>query len=637
MEGRDSALAEAQERFELLFSNSVDGVFFMTLDEPVRWGPDADRDGISEYAFHHLRVTQANVALCEQLRTPREKLIGSCPVDRWQLDKSLWRARLCELYDRGRINYRGRSPRADGSWYDVEGISICIYDNEGRITGHFGLQRDVTGERQTQEVLELAMAAAEIGVWDYDLVGQTIVFDDAWLKRLGYPEWIGQKVGAYTWAEKTHPSDVADTVRAFMDHVSGKMPSYRIEHRIQTANGEYIWLMSSGRIADRDRNGVPLRFIGTSVDITERKQLQERVTLSERMASIGTLAAGVAHEINNPLTYIVLNLTLLDRQLASGQVDIAKLRNMVAQARYGTDRVSAFVRDLQALTRVREERITLVDPISVLERCLEIADHQIRHRAHVIRDLAPVPPVRGSEDRLVQLFLNLVINAAQAIPDGAADRHTIKVSTQVTPDDLIRIDIADSGSGIPQETLARIFDPFFTTKPVGEGTGLGLAICRTIVNSLAGEISVDSKVGVGTTFTVLLPIGTAATEVVTEVTGPRATKSLKILVVDDEPLIGQVIKQVLAGHDVTAETSARAALQRISRGEPFDRIFCDLMMPELSGMDFYQQLPEALRGRVVFLSGGVFTDRARDFLERVPNRRLAKPFDTQALSAALAD
>jgi CheY-like chemotaxis protein len=233
--------------------------------------------------------------------------------------------------------------------------------------------------------------------------------------------------------------------------------------------------------------------------------------------------------------------------------------------------------------------------------------------------------------------LNLVIKAAQAIPDGAADRHTIRVRSQLVGADKIRIDISDSGAGIPPETVSRIFDPFFTTKPVGEGTGLGLAICRTIVSSLGGEISVDSKLGVGTTFTVVLPVGTAVTEPAAKVTSPRATKSMRILVVDDEPLIGQVIKQVLAGHTVTTETSAQSALARITSGEDFDRIFCDLMMPELSGMDFYQQLPAAVREKVVFLSGGVFTDRARDFLETVPNRRLDKPFDTQALSAALAD
>jgi PAS domain S-box-containing protein len=631
------ALADAQARFELLFEHSVDGVFFMTLDEPIRWDADADQDALLFYAFNHLRVTHANPAMCKQLGMTRDELVGKAPAARWKPEeRGPWQERMRILYNQGRASYRTHAPR-DGKWYEVEGTYVCLYDDEGRITGHFGTQREIGQERAAEQRLEVALTVGEIAIWDYDLVAQTIHFDAGWLRKLGYEELVGEAVPARWWGDRTHPADFQDTVRAFTDHMTGKTPQYRIEHRVAKKSGDYLWLLSSGRVTVRDRDGKPQRFIGTSVDITERKQLQERVAVAERMASIGTLAAGVAHEINNPLTYIVLNLTLLDRQLAAGQIDVGKLRNMVSQARYGTDRVSAVVRDLQALTRVREERITLVDPVAVVERCLEIADHQIRHRAHVVRELAAVPPVRGSEDRLVQLFLNLVINAAQAIPDGAADRHTIRVRSQLVGEDRIRIDISDSGAGIAPETLSRIFDPFFTTKPVGEGTGLGLAICRTIVSSFGGEISVESTVGVGTTFTVLLPVATAVTEPAAEVISPRATKSMRILVVDDEPLIGQVIKQVLAGHTVTTEVSAQAALERITSGEDFDRIFCDLMMPELSGMDFYQQLSPAVREKVVFLSGGVFTDRARDFLDTVPNRRLDKPFDTQALSAALAD
>jgi CheY-like chemotaxis protein len=359
------------------------------------------------------------------------------------------------------------------------------------------------------------------------------------------------------------------------------------------------------------------------------------------MASIGTLAAGVAHEINNPLTYIVLNLTLLERQLANldSKLDaplLTRLRGMVSQARYGTDRVSGVVRDLQSLTRVRDDQNTLVDPIAVLERCLEISDHQVRHRARLVRELAPVPAVRGSEGRLVQLFLNLIINAAQAIPEGAADQHTIKVSTGLTPDHRVRVDISDTGAGIAPEAFGRIFDPFFTTKSIGEGSGLGLAICRSIVTSLEGEIDVESVVGQGTTFRVTLPVGTGAVAYAVP-QPPPPPAALRVLVVDDEPLIGRVVEEVLTNHHVAVETSARAALTRLQSGEKFDRILCDLMMPDMTGMELFDRLPADVQERVVFLTGGAFTDRAREFLGRVSNRRLDKPFDTDALCAVLGD
>jgi PAS domain S-box-containing protein len=637
---QDRALADVQNRFEMLFANSVDGVFFMALDEPMRWS-SADREALLDHAFAHLRVASCNPAMCAQMGATREQLIGSMPAGRWKTesDRKNWREKMAQLFDEGRAKHRLRAPRDDGSYIDVEGSYVCLYDAEGRITGYMGTQRDVSVHQQTSERLELAMLSGEIGVWDYDLVGQTLVFDALWLEKLGYDELVGQLLPVSWWLTVFHPSEVEAARAAFGEHIEGRVPLYKFEHRVRTKDGQWRWLFSTGRVSSRDRDGKALRFVGTSVDITERKALQDRVALAERMASIGTLAAGVAHEINNPLTYIVLNLTLLERQLSGlSTVDsdvLAKLRNMVSQARYGTERVTNVVRDLQSLTRVKDEPNTLVDPNAVLERCFEIADHQIRHRARLVRDLSPVPAVRGSEGRLVQMFLNLVINAAQAIPEGNADRHTIKVRSALV-DGRVRVEICDTGSGIPPEALGRIFDPFFTTKAIGEGSGLGLAICRSIVTSLGGEIEVASEVGMGTTFAVTLPVAVAIVEPATP-PAARTGTAIRVLVVDDEPLIGKVVEQVLVGYQVVSETSARAALSRLQAGETFDRILCDLMMPDMSGIELFQQLPPAVQKQVVFLSGGAFTERARDFLARVPNRRLEKPFDTEALAAALDD
>jgi PAS domain S-box-containing protein len=637
---QDRPLADVQKRFEMLFANSVDGVFFMAFDEPIRW-TGGDHAALLDYALDHMRVVSCNPAMCVQMGATREQLIGSRPGQRWKTDaeRKHWQEKVRQLFDEGRAAHRTRAPRDDGSYIDVEGTYVCLYDGDGRITGYMGTQRDISAHAQTSERLELAMLSGEIGIWDYDLVNQTLFFDANWLRKLGYDELVDQVLPVTWWTTVFHPSEAEAARAAFADHIEGKAPLYKFEHRVRTKDGHWLWLFSTGRVSSRDRDGRALRFVGTSVDITERKQLQERVALAERMASIGTLAAGVAHEINNPLTYLVLNLTLLDRQLGSlNGVDaeiLAKLRNMVSQARYGTDRVSNVVRDLQSLTRVKDDANTLVDPNAVLARCFEIADHQIRHRARLVRDLAPLPTVRGSEGRLVQLFLNLLVNAAQAIPEGNADQHAIKVRSSYV-DSRVRVEISDTGAGIPPEALGRIFDPFFTTKAIGEGSGLGLAICRSIVSSFGGDIEVDSEVGRGTTFVVTLPVGASIADVAAS-QPPKSPAKLRVLVVDDEPLIGKVVEQVLVGHHVVSETSARAALARLQAGETFDRILCDLMMPDMSGMELFNQLPELVQKQVVFLSGGAFTERARDFLARVPNRRLDKPFDTEALAAALVD
>jgi PAS domain S-box-containing protein len=629
-----------RDRFEMLFEHNLDAVFFMTLDEPFVWKDAPDQAALLDYAYEHLRVTEANHLMCAMMRTTREQLLGTTAAKRWGDSAHVWKAKMRELYDNGRMFQVMRAPVDDGTWIDIEGQYVVTTDEQGRITGHFGTQRDVTEKRKLAARLELAIEGGDVGIWDYDVATREVYYDPRWVERMGYSPSAPQVRDAMWWASLVHASDQEEARRTFLDHVAGRVPFYRCEFRMRKASGEWVWVMSSGRVTTHDTQGRPTRILGVTVDITERKVLQERLFLAERMASLGTLAAGVGHEINTPLTYIVLNLTLMERelrQLRLADPTHARLTHMLEQARYGTERVSNIVRDLQALTRVPDERIGRIDPIAVLERCLEIADHQIRHRAHAVRSFDAVPYVRGSEGRVVQLFLNLIVNAAQAIPDGHADSNTIEVRTS-TRDGNAVIEIRDTGVGIAPEVMRRIFDPFYTTKQVGEGTGLGLAICRSIVSGMCGEIQVDSVVGQGTTFRVVLPPASADAPHAAQVITPVTVGKKRVLVIDDEPMVGQLVAKVLDAHDVVAETSGRSALARLRAGDRYDVILCDVMMPEVSGMDFYAELGDidpGLRGNIVFLSGGVFTDRAQTFLDSVPNRRLAKPFDVDALTAVL--
>lgn len=484
---------KSDARFDMLFSQYMDGVFFASLDEPIDWA-HGDHEALLDYVFDHLRITAVNDEMCRQYGEPRERLIGSVPRERYSDRATLWREHMRQLYDQGQTHH---SLRALGRY--VEGVYVCTYDTQGRITGHYGTQRDVTEERHTasalvasQQRLELAIETGDIGVWDYDPVTRVIQYDRRWYLRLGYDPDTTPYTSTEWWATKMHPADYPEFARSFRAHVRGEAPFHRVEHRVLAANGEWMWFLTSGKIIARNADGRPTRFVGTSIDITERKLLQDRLAASERMASIGTLAAGVGHEINNPLTYIMLNLELLYRELQSLSPRVDRMRTMVDQTRYGTERVRSVVRDLQALTRAPEDRLTRIKPIAILERCLEIAHHQIKHRATVIRDLAAIPCVLGNEGRMVQLFLNLIVNAAQAIPEGAVERNQIRIATSTDRDGRALVEISDTGAGIPSDLVSRIFDPFFTTKAVGEGTGLGLAICRTIAIGMGGDIEVDT-------------------------------------------------------------------------------------------------------------------------------------------------
>ncbi len=399
-------------------------------------------------------------------------------------------------------------------------------------------------------------------------------------------------------------------------------------------------------------------------DITERRRLELQLQLADRMASVATLSAGVAHEINNPLAYVVGNLDYSLAHLGKVPEDLAEVRKALEDARGGAVRVGQIVRDLRTFSRAGEADRTEVDVRRALQSAVTLAQTEIRQRAQLSLELGPVPPVLGSAHRLGQLFLNLLVNAAQAIPPGNPGRNLVQATTALAPDGRVRIEITDTGAGIAPEVLPRIFDPFFTTRAIGKGTGLGLAIVHGIVTELGGEITVRSEPNGGSIFTVLLPPArraaapdaqpaAAPTPASLALTPMPATRSARdgeplpaeagsgadVLVVDDEPMVGRAITRMLVPHHrVTAVLGAAEALAALSNGH-FDAILCDLAMPDMTGMALYDKLQAeapALAARMVFLTGGAFTREAAEFLDRVPNARLEKPFSPAQLRMAVA-
>jgi CheY-like chemotaxis protein len=283
----------------------------------------------------------------------------------------------------------------------------------------------------------------------------------------------------------------------------------------------------------------------------------------------------------------------------------------------------------------------VVDIKRVLDSTARMAWNELRHRAQVVREYQEaLPLVRGPESRLGQVFLNLFVNAAQAIAEGDAESNRIRVSARREGSGFVVVEVEDSGCGIPKDALEHLFTPFYTTKPVGVGTGLGLAICQRIIQELGGRIDVESTVGRGTTFRVQLPVAENAVAQAKSSVPPPAPgqRRGKILVVDDELMIVTMIRRTLAEHDVVTTTHPREALDRVQGGESFDVIFCDLLMPQITGMEIYAQLaqhrPEYL-DRLVFMTGGAFTPAATAFLQQVRNDRVEKPFDAKKLRALI--
>jgi PAS domain S-box-containing protein len=389
-------------------------------------------------------------------------------------------------------------------------------------------------------------------------------------------------------------------------------------------------------------------------DVTERAEFQDRLLERDRMAAIGTLSAGVAHEINNPLTYLLVNLEHVLRRLraASASDDpIAELDDVAGdgmpvlvqalqQAVDGANKVRQIVRDLLTFSQGSVEQRGGVDVRGIVESATQMAWHEIRHRARLVKSLSEVPPVDANEARLGQVFLNLLVNAAQAIPEGRADQHEVRVITRTNEHGSVVVEVSDTGMGIPPENLSRIFDPFFTTKGA-TGTGLGLAISHGAIRSLGGDIKVTSVPGRGTTFQVTLPPSKSWRRAAPSSSHDLRTQvRRRVLIVDDEPLVGEAIARALSEeNDVEVVTEAKQALARVQKGAVYDIVLCDLMMPVMTGMDLYAELVRAapkLAGRLVFMTGGAFTPRARAFLENVVNPCLEKPLDTSKLRSIVA-
>jgi len=462
-------------------------------------------------------------------------------------------------------------------------------------------------------------------------------------------------------AERTYGWTAAEAIgRTDEDLFDREVDALNVARAALLANGEWQGEMQK-RTKDgreitvdvrwtlvRDDQGEAKAVLSITSDITDKRTLESQLMVSDRLASVGTLAAGVAHEINNPLAAVIANLDYIMEGLANrsdasagrGETQILEdIRGPLADAREAAQRVRFIVRDLKVFSRSpTEEANGPVDVEATMESSLGMAWNEIRHRARLIKEYDAVPPVEANEARLGQVFLNLLVNAVQALPEVQADRSEIRIRTRLDGEQVI-IEVSDTGVGIPPEIIGRIFDAFFTTKAVGAGTGLGLAISQRIVTDMRGKLTVESKLGQGTTFRVALPIARREARMLTprSVHVQGAIRRGRILVVDDEALVASIVQRVLAKeHDVVTAIVATDALAMCAAGEKFDLILCDLMMPEMTGMDLHRELllvaPDQAN-KMIFLTGGAFTASARTFLSEPPKEYIEKPFDAANLRA----
>ena len=581
------------------------------------------------------------------------------PVSAREAVIDVFRALLARRGGERSIN---RNLTKDGRVILCDWYNTALVDDTGRVMGVASIIDDITERRQTEDALKLSetrfrnlIENAPDAIAVYPTDDRRLVYaNPAFASLLGYDvpqEMLGSSIDVFIHAEDR---PILERRRARLAEARGALAPQ--EYRMLRKDGTVVYAEIVSMILEYD--GKP-NVIAFGRDLTERKLMQARLLLADRMVSVGALAAGVAHEINNPLAYVMTNLDVvasrrlpplgarlqeLGGEAATIGEEIARVIAMIDVAREGSERMRDIVRDLRTFTRgASEEKRGPVDVRRVMDASINLAWNEIRHRARLVKEYGDVVPVFATEARLGQVFLNILVNAAQALEVGDAAENVIRVRATTEPDEQVVVQVSDTGPGIPPEILDRIFDPFFTTKPVGLGTGLGLWICLGIVTSLGGQITAESRPGEGATFRVVLPSATsaeqaAAPEALAGLPSPDARR-LELLVVDDEIAIGRTLAIALADEfEVATATSGRAALA-ILGGEPrFDVVLCDLMMPDVSGMDVYERLarerPE-LAQRFVFVTGGAFTERARRFVDEVGLPVIEKPFDLTKLPALL--
>jgi PAS domain S-box-containing protein len=454
-----------------------------------------------------------------------------------------------------------------------------LYDEQGQLTHFMAIERDITQRREmeqklaeSEERLRLALDSTDEGLWDWNFTTGKVFVNARFRNMLGYSQG-DLEPSIETWRNVLcHPEDLAEAERRLRAHIDGATPLYELEQRLRQKSGEWLWVLVRAKVVAWNEQGQPLRLVGTNLDISARKrteellrrqeevlrsqrdQLEERVwqaarqleeqqvqlIQAEKMASLGQMAAGIAHEVNNPMGYITSNLNTLgdytrilvrllrlyrglEEDVGAGQPPSQELlerirtlreedqvedllldvEELIQDCKEGTHRVTEIVQGLRMFSRTDAATLQPSDLNKVMDATLKLVRHQIKYKCEVRCDYGPLPLVACHPTQVSQVFTNLLVNAAQAIDA----RGEIRITTRHEGGQVV-VRVADTGSGMTPETQARLFTPFFTTKPAGTGTGLGLSICSSIIQRHQGRIEVLSEPGKGSTFIVRLPVMT---------------------------------------------------------------------------------------------------------------------------------
>jgi len=628
----EEELRQSEKRYRLIAENATDVIW--TWDMNLRYtyvSPSVTRlrgYGVEEV----MRQTPQEVLTPASLEVATNVIEQELTLESKE-EKDLTRSRTLEL----------ELTCKDGSTVWAEVTVTFLRDEDGQPVGILGVTRNITERRQVEEALSRSeeryrtiLQDMEDAYFEVDLTGDVTFADDSTCHHLGYSgeELIGMNYRAFTAEE-----DAKTVYQTFNQVYQTGEPVKSLSLRIVRKDGA-TGFAEVAVFPLRNREGEIIGFRGVGRDITERRraeaertELQQKAQLASRLASIGEMAAGIAHEINNPLTGVVGYAQLLTAK------DIPEdIRNDLKTINDGAQRVAGIVKRLLAFARQQKPEREYLDVNEIIATTIRLRAYDSEtNNVTIATQLDPALPVTtGDGGQLQQVFLNLIINAETEMK-LAHGKGNLLIKTAAI-DNTIRISFKDDGPGIAEENLERIFDPFFTTREKGKGTGLGLSVCHGIIAEHGGATYVDSELGKGATFVVELPIVTEKNQLKPDEStaeDSRVAAKARILVVDDEPVILSFLSQVLTeeGYEVEAIDNANDALERIKH-QRYSLILLDVKMPRTSGIELYEsigKIAQSLARRVVFITGDVLGSGTMDFLSKTKARYITKPFDAERL------
>jgi len=615
----EKGLQESEEKYRRLFELGSDALFLIEVETG--------------------RIIDLNDSAIQVYGYSREEALQMKNTD-FSAEPDKTRRATLESEEQIPIRYHIRK---DGTVFPTD-ISVAHFAWRGKEVCIAAI-RDITERKQAEETLRQSeeryrtiLEDMQDNYFELDVAGNYTFVNDASCRAMGYSreEMMGMS-HRDLMLEEDAKAVYQDFNRMYRTGESIKGMSYRfIQKDGSTGFGE----LSASLL--RNHEGEVIGFRGVGRDVTERvqtererKELEQRAQLSSRLASVGEMASGIAHEINNPLTGVIGFAELLAQSK-----DIPEdMREGVEVICEGAQRVAGIVKRLLTFARQTKSQREYVSINELIGTTLALRTYELAtSNIAVTTCLDPnLPPTIADGGHLQQVFLNLIINAEREIKLARGGGGNLLIQTE-TVDGTVRVSVKDDGPGIAKKNLQRVFDPFFTTRKAGQGTGLGLSVCYGIVLEHGGTMYVESQLHKGATFVVELPVVTepgqmTLPEPVVEET--QAVLEARILVVDDEPTVRRFLSKVLTdeGHEVQTVANADDALEEIEN-ESYSLILLDIKMPGTSGTDLYKRFQEtapSLAKRIVFITGDVIAADTIDFLSQTKAPYIAKPFRTAEL------